>query len=230
MSIRTTYARPNPAGTPVAGSGNQLFGQYRIATQTGLLAATLAAAAPVFVFYYKAPALVSGTRAALQAVVSRIRARFQPLTPFTAATLSDVGSFDAFVFRGAAAPPSTQLLTLTGNNGKVQTSMSTSNAVISVSTTAALATTGLPTTPTLDANAFAGMLRKANRTNPAAATEETISPSDLELTFQPPLSNFESPLILSGGEGFYIQNRTLWPAAGTGELHVEVSWSEVSAY
>lgn len=230
MSIRTTYARPNPAAAPIGGSGNLTLGQYRVSTQTGVLAATLAAAAPVFVFYYKAPALVSGTRAALQAVVSRIRARFQPLTPFTAATLSDVGSFDAFVFRGAAAAPSSQLLTLTGNNAKMQTNMSTTNAVISVSTTAALATTGLPTTPTLDGNAFAGMLRKANRTNPATGTEETISPSDLDLLFQPPLANFESPLILGNGEGFYIQNRNGWPAAGTGEVHVEVTWSEVSAY
>lgn len=230
MSIRTMYARPTPAAAPVGGTGNSVLGQYRVATQTGVLAATLAASAPVFVFYYKAPALVAGTRAALQAVVSRIRARFQPLTPFTAGTLSDVGSFDAFAFRGAAAAPSTTLLTLSGNNAKMQTNMATTNAVISVSTTAALATTGLPTTPTLDGNAFAGMLRKANRTNPAAATEETISPSDLDLTFYPDIAHFESPLILSNGEGFYIQNRTTWPAAGTGELHVEVSWSEVSAY
>lgn len=226
MSQRTIYGRPSPA----APGGSITYGQYRVATQTGVLAATLAAAAPVFVFYYKAPAPVAGTRVALQAAISRIRARFQPLTPFTAGTLTDVGSFDAIAFRGAAAAPSTTLLTLTTNNAKMQTNMNTCNAVISVSTTAALATTGLPTTPTLDANAFAGMLRKANRTNPAAATEETIPPSDLDLTFYPDPAHFESPLILSNGEGFYIQNRTGWPAAGTGEVHVEVSWSEVSAY
>ncbi len=225
MSLRSTLARASPAISP-----NVTFGQYRVSTQTGVLAATLAASAPVFVFYYKAPALVAGSRAALQAVVSRIRARTLPLTPWTAGTLSDSSSLDAFVFRGAAAAPSTQLLTLTTNNGKMQTNMATTNAVISVSTTAALATTGLPTTPTLDANAFAGSLRKANRTNPAAATEETIEPWDLDLLFYPNPARYESPLILSNGEGFYIQNRTVWPAAGTGEVHVEVSWSEVSAY
>ncbi len=229
MSIRTLWARPTPAGGS-PGTGNIVTGQYRVATQTGVLAATLAASAPVFVFYYKAPAAVAGTRVALQAVVSRIRARLLIEAPFTAGTITDSSSFDAVAFRGAAAAPSTQLLTLTGNNGKLQTNMSTPNAVISVSATAALATTGLPTTPTLDANAFAGMLRKGNRVNPAAATEEAVFDTDSELLFYPNPAQYESPLILSNGEGFYIQNRTVWPAAGTGELHIEVSWSEVSAY
>lgn len=227
MSIRTLWARPTPAGGS-PGSGNTVTGQYRIATQTGILAAALAAGANVFNFYYKAPALTQGNRVALQAVVSRIRARFLPETAFTAGT-ADVGSFDAFVFRGAGGAPTTQLVTLTTNNAKMQTNMATTNAVMSISATAALATTGLPTTPTNDANAFAGMQR-GYFSNVAAATAELPSPTDLDLTFAPQTTNYESPLILSNNEGFSILNRTVWPAAGTGALHVEVSWSEVSAY
>jgi hypothetical protein len=221
------YVRPDPAHNAKVG-GNQTFGQYRVSVTTGILAATLAAGANVFNFYYKAPALAAGNRAALQAVISRIRARFLPMTPFTAGT-ADVGSFDAFVFRGAGGAPTTQLVTLTTNNGKLQTNMATTNAVMSISATAALATTGLPTTPTYDANAFASAER-GYFGNVAAGTAELPSPTDLDLTFYPNIQQFESPLILGNNEGFSILNRTIWPAAGTGALNVEISWSEVSAY
>ena len=36
--------------------------------------------------------------------------------------------------------------------------------------------------------------------------------------------------MLSQNEGIVLRNRTVWPAAGTGIVQVELSWSEVAAY
>ncbi len=193
------------------------LGHYRVSVVTGTLAAALAAAAQVYQFKW--------TDATKFAVIYRVRTRFLPLTPFTAGTLTSHTSFDAFMVRSYAAGGGGTTLTLTGNNAKLRTSMGTSLATINVSTTAALT---LATT--LDAQPFAQSLRKGNRVNPAAATEETIQPTTDGLEFAPNVDAGEHPLILAQNEGFVIANRTVWPAAGTGVLLIECSWAEVAAY
>ncbi len=193
------------------------LGIYQISVVTGTLAAALAAAAQVFQFKW--------TDATRLAVILGIRTRFLPLTPFTAATLTDHTSFDAVMVRSYAAGGGGTTLTLTGNNAKLRTSMASSLATINVSTTAALT---LATT--LDAQPFAQSIRKGNRVNPAAATEEVIMPAMDGMEFSPDVGRGQHPLVLAQNEGFVIRNRTVWPAAGTGILLIECTWAEVTAY
>ena len=200
-------ARPLDHGT---------LGHYRISVVTGTLAAALAASAQVFQFKNTTTNL---------SVIHRIRTRFLPLTLFTAATLTDHTSFDAFMVRSYAAGGGGTTLTLTGNNAKLRTNMATCGSIINVSTTAALTAA-----TTLDANPFSQSIRKGNRVNPTAATEETIQPTTDGLEFKPDVDAGEYPLVLAQNEGFVIRNRTVWPAAGTGILLIEVSWAEVATY
>lgn len=200
------------------------LGHYRIATNTGTLAAALAAgtgtAGHVFAFRW-------GDASKL-CVLTKLKTRFLPLTPFTAATLTDHSSFDAFILRSYTASHTTGTsLTPTGNNNKMRTSMGTSLATdIRISTTAAL-TSG---THTFDAFPFCQSIRKGNRVNPAAATEETIMPQfdGMEMDFD--MGAGDHPIVFAQNEGFVIRNRTVWPAAGTGILSVTVAWAEVTAF
>lgn len=192
-------------------------GHYRVSAATGTIAATLAASAQLFQFKW--------TDASSLAVITRLRSRFLPLTPFTAATLTDHTSLDAFFIRSFSAGGGGTSLTLTGNNAKMRTSHATSLAAINVSGTAALTAA-----TTLDANPFCQSLRKGNRVNPAAATEEVITPTTDGLNFDASPSDGEYPLILAQNEGVVIRNRTVWPAAGTGMFIFEVVWAEVTSY
>jgi hypothetical protein len=193
------------------------LGHYRISVVTGTMAAALAASAQLFQFKW--------TDATRLAVIYRLYANFVPLTLFTAATLTDHTSVDAFFVRTFAAGGGGTTLTLTGNSAKLRTNMGTSLAAINVSTTAALTAA-----TTLDAHPFAQSIRKGNRVNPAAATEETIHPTDNDLNFVADVSIGEHPIVLAQNEGVVIRNRTVWPAAGTGVYLFGCSWAEVAAY
>jgi len=198
----------------------EALGSYRVSVVTGTLAAALAASAVVFSARWG-----DATRLA---VITGLRTRFLPLTPFTAATLTDHTSFDTFVGRSFTASHTGGTgLTLTGNNFKMRTSMgSTLFTDIRISTTAALG----GGTVTLDTHPIAQSIRKGNRVNPAAATEEVIMPTTDGQNIDFSVSNGESPLILAQNEGIVVRNRTVWPAAGTGILLVEMVWSEVNSY
>lgn len=212
LAVDPTHFAARVSPRPLEGVGH-----YRISVVTGTLAAALAASAQVFQF--------KNTDATKLAIVKRIRTRFLPLTPFTAATLTDHTSFDAFVCRPYGAGGGGTTLTLTGNNAKMRTNQATCVAIVNVSTTAALT----PATG-MDANPFAQSIRKGNRVNPAAATEETIQPATDGLLFEPNECDGEHPLVLAQNEGFIVRNRTVWPAAGTGILMVEVCWAEATSY
>lgn len=192
-------------------------GQYRVSVATGTIAAALAAGAQLLQFKWTPSAANLNKRA----VIQKVRARFLGLTPFTAATLTDHTSVDAFVARNYAGGGSGTALTLTGDNAKMRTRFETSQAAINVATTGALTAA-----TTLDTQPFAASVRKGNRVNPAAATEEIVMPFNDELLFEPYLAGGESPLILENNEGFVIRNRTVWPAAGTGIYLFDVIWSE----
>lgn len=210
----STFRALRMAGRPV---DHGALGQYQISVVTGTLAAALAASAQVFQFKW--------TDATKLAVILGLRTRFLPLTPFTAATLTDHTSFDAFVVRSFAAGGGGTTLTLTGNNAKLRTSMATSLATINVATTAALTAA-----TTLDAQPFSQSLRKGNRVNPAAPTEEVVMPAFDGLNYSPDVASGQHPVVLAQNEGIAIRNRTVWPAAGTGILLVELNWAEVTAY
>lgn len=196
------------------------LGHYRFSVVTGTLAAALAANAVVFSAQW--------THATRLAVITGFRTRFLPLTPFTAATLTDHTSFDAFVGRTfTAAHTGGTALTLTGNSLKVRASMAaTTFADLRIATTAALG----GGTVTLDPHPFAQSLRKGNRINPAAATEEVIMPTMDGLNVDFRSGDGEHPLLLAQNEGIVVRNRTVWPVAGTGILLVEMTWGEVAAF
>ena len=217
----TTFRAARTVNRPI---DHGALGHYRIAASSGTIAAALAAgtgtAGHVFAFRW-------GDATKL-AVITKFKTRFLPLTLFTAATLTDATSFDAFIVRGYTASHSAQTnLTPTGNNAKMRTNMGTSLATdVRISNTAAL-TAG---THTFDAFPFAQSLRKGNRVNPTAATEETIMPQfdGMEMDFD--MGGGDHPIVLAQNEGIVVRNRTVWPAAGTGILSVTIAWAEVSAF
>lgn len=196
------------------------LGHYRFSVVTGTLAAALAASAVVFSARWG-----DTTRFA---VITRLRTRFLPLTPFTAGNLTDATSFDLFIGRSfTAAHTGGTGLTLTGDNQAMRVSMGSSLfSDIRIATTAALG----GGTVALDAHPIAQSLRKGNRVNPAAATEETIQPTSDGMDCDIDVAAGEHPVVLAQSEGLVIRNRTVWPAAGTGILKVEMAWAEVAAY
>lgn len=196
------------------------LGHYRFSVQTGTLAAALAANAVVFSARWG-----DATRLA---VITKLKARFMPLTPFTAATLTDHTSFDAYIGRTfTASHTGGTALTLTGNSFKTRASMGTTLFTdIRIASTAALA----GGTITLDPHPFAQSLRKGNRVNPAAATEEVIMPTTDGMDMDFWMGDGDHPVVLAQNEGIVIRNRTVWPAAGTGILMVSMGWAEVTAF
>jgi hypothetical protein len=195
------------------------LGHYRIAVTSGTIAAALAAgtgtAGHVFAFRWG-----DATRLA---VITRIRLQFQALTAFTAAQVVDFG-FDAFMLTVYSASHTAQ--TAITSPSKMKTSMGASLVTdIRISNTGAL-TAG---THTFDARPFAASVGDQQRVNPAAATEEQRV-NDPTLVFSADSAKGEHPLVLVQNEGFVIRNRTVWPAAGTGVIQVEVAWAEVAAY
>lgn len=195
----------------------QTLGSYRLSVVTGTLAAALAASAVVFSARWGDSTKI--------AVIHKLRWRFLPLTPFTAATLTDHTSFDAFLATGfSASHTGGTAISVAGTNLKLRQSMANSAFTdLRIATTAALGGGTL----TLLANAFGQSIRKGNRVNPAAATEETIQPTTdgFDGTFE--IGDGMHPIVLAPlNEGLIIRNRTVWPAAGTGILLVEMTWTE----
>lgn len=197
---------------------HQTLGSYRFSVVSGTLAAALAASAVVFSARWS-----DATKIAL---IHRLRTRFLPLTPFTAATLTDHTSFDAFLATGFTGSHTGGTgLTLSGTSLKMRQSMAaTAFTDLRMATTAALGGGTL----TLLAHPFAQSIRKGNRVNPAAATEETIMPTTDGLESEFFTSDGQHPIVLAQNEGIVVRNRTVWPAAGTGILLVEMAWTELA--
>src|SRR4249920_2319587 len=138
-------------------------------------------------------------------------------------------AFDAFIGRSFSASH-------TGGSGgaptsifpsKMRNSMSTSNVGdLRWSTTAALG----GGTVTLDTQPVACSVRKGNRVNPAAATEEVIMPQYDGMEADIDIGSGDHPIVLVTNEGIVVRNRTVWPAAGTGILSVMMAWAEVDSY
>ena len=194
------YVNPRPIDVGALGS-------YSIAVKTGIMAAGLAAAAPICAFLWKPT-----TPATALAIIRKIKLSMYDLgTGFAAGDVL----FEAYVARaftvqdtgGGAA-------TLTTNNAKLRTSYATTQAAIQVSTTATL-TAG---TRTLDANPFRALQAVATT---SAFGAITVAETEI-FRVQPG----EQPLILAGsGEGVVIQATV--PATGTWTAYVTFDWDEV---
>lgn len=191
------------------------LGHYRLAATSGTIAAALAANAQLFTWRW--------TDATRLCVISRVKLSFQALTVFTAGTVTDFG-FDMFKATSVSAGGGGTAITAFS---KMRSSMSASllgATDVRIATTAAL--TALTT---LDGSAIAQSIGDPNLTNPAGGTEEARV-SDPTLLFEADMSRGDHPLVLSQNEGFVLRNRTVWPAAGTGIVQVEVAWCETTAF
>ena len=201
---------------PLAPSSS--LGAYRVAATTGTLAAALAASAQLFYLRW--------TDATRFCVIHRFRAEFQPLTPFTAATLTDFG-FDLHKATAVSAGGGGTDLGASAKT-KMRTSMGASltdsTGLMRIATTA-----GLTAVTTLDALPIAQSVGDTQRVNPAAATEEVFV-NNPALEYVANMAAGEYPLVLAQNEGLVLRNRTVWPAAGTGLVTVQMSWSEVAAF
>ena len=201
---------------PLAPSSS--LGSYRIASTTGTIGAALAASGQLF--------YVRWTDATRFFVLHRFKASFQALTPFTAGTLTDFGFDLVNATAVSAGGGGTDLGAVVKT--KMRTSMGASlldaSGLMRISTTAALTAI-----TTLDGSAIASSLGDQQSLNPAAATEEPRV-NDPTLEYVARMSDGEYPLVLAQNEGLVLRNRTVWPAAGTGIVTIEMSWSEVAAF
>lgn len=130
--------------------------------------------------------------------------------------------FQAFVARGFTAADSIgTAITLTGNNAKVMTACDTSVvADARFSTVAAGLTVG---TRVLDANPFAELHAAFIQT-----TSATIYQPSYKEEWKPDLDKGKAPIILSANEGIIIRGpTTVFGAAGTADLGIDLSWAEV---
>lgn len=185
-------------------------GYYRVIGQTGTLAAGLAAgtATAGHIYAFRNP------HVSTLCVINSLTVRFQTLTDFTAATVTDLG-FDVFRMTGFTSQYTTNKANPTPS--KMRTSFA--STVLGATDLAVATTTGMTTfTGTLDTSPFDASIADMN---------QTASFPTLEYT---PQKNHGYPLTLAQNEGFLVRNRGVWPAAGTGIVQVEVSWSEVTAF
>jgi len=206
------HVRPTPIGPSTTN------GSYRIAATTGTITAALVASGQLF--------YVRWTDATRFFVLHKFTAQFQPLTLFTAGTLTDFG-FDLLkVTAVSAGGGGTDLGALVKT--KMRTTMGTS--LLDTAGLMRIATTGVLTSITsVDSTSIAQSLGDTQRVNPAAATEEqNVNSPNLE--YKADLANGEYPLVLAQNEGLVFRNRTVWPAAGTGVITINMVWSEVGAF
>ena len=192
-----TVIRPNDYGA---------LGIYSKALTSGVMAAGLAANASVFQFRWG-----SATNICL---VKKVLLSAGGIAAFTAGSLTfNMVPARAFTINGAGGTAGT----LTGNNGKMRTSMATTLlSDVRVASTAAL-TAG---TWTLDTDAIGSF---SGSTTITAGTG--LVPPGTEL-FKHTIGEY--PFALVQNEGFHI-NATV-PATGTWTFSVQVEWEELASF
>lgn len=179
-------------------------GHFRVKATTGLLAATLAANAPLLsVRYSGAHSLIlTGCRLSV-AVSGAITAAVQTgleLVKATAWTVNDSGGSAVTSF------------------SKTRTSYGTSGiADMRISTTAAL-TAG---TRTLETFGFAGVVFGTG----TAVGTTALPPTEI---IDP--NSYDHPMVFTANEGFVLRMSHAGPATGTFVVNAELRWSEVASF
>ena len=185
-------------------------GYFRVAAQTGTLAAALGAGTATVghLFAFRNP------HATILCVIHTIKIRFQTLTDFTAATVTDLG-FDVFVMTGLTSMYTTNKTNPTPN--KMRTSFQTT--VLGATDIAIATTVGMTTfTGNISTSPFTSIIADMNQIANFPA-----------LDYSPGITD-GYPLTLAQNDGFMVRNRGVWPAAGTGIMQVEVGWAEVTVF
>lgn len=139
-----------------------------------------------------------------------------------AATATIMPRFEVFIARGFTVSDSVgTVLTLSGNSFKKRTSMGTSLVTdIRHSAVAAGLTVG---TRTLDADPILSLSTNQTITTP----NSYLYTSELDIG----AADGNHPIILAQNEGIIVRGpTTVFGAAGTADLVVEISWAEVASY
>jgi hypothetical protein len=180
-------------------------GMFQHCAKSGIMAAGLAANAPIYSFYW--PASLTG-------LLRRVRINAWTLgTAFAAGLVT----FDLFAARNFTSPDGGgSAADLSGNHAKLRTSMGTSLADIMVATTAAL----VPGTRVLDPAPL-----DSRTLNAPVAINTTFSASIMTLFEK---QQGEHPLMLVTNEGFVI--RATVPATGLWSFAVTTEWDEVTTF
>lgn len=184
----------------------EVLGWYSLAAKSGL-ATGIAANGSIFSLRNISSNLL---------MVRRVGVGFNTTTAFTAAQIVDVGLIVARAF--TASDSGGTAITITGNNGKVRTSLATPTSVdCRISTTAAL-TAGTKTKDTNHLGLAAGW---------SGAAGQGIAPA-LNNLYSHDTGDY--PLILNQNEGINIDVITAMGAAGVGNFYVNIEFAEVASY
>lgn len=189
------------------------LGSYSLGTKSGIMAAGLAGASPIFSMRF-APTVNPNSLLLLKKLT---------ITPSTLGTAFTAGSalFETFVLRGYTVNDiggGSLTLGTAITTGKLRTSQAISGVVdFRISATATL-TAG---TETADTNPISSVITQI----PATTTNYAILPADFPLFEAKP---GEHPLVLTANEGLVI--RATVPATGTWSFSVKALWDEVAAY
>lgn len=211
------YATLMGPGEPVSGTMRavprpyDVLGAYILSAESGVMAAGLGAAAPVFSMRW------NPTTVGALALVHRVQVAVGNAgTAFTAG----LGSLNLFVARAFTVSDSGGTAqTLTGNNAKLRTSFATSQvADMRISSTATL-TAGTRTLDAVDIGLIGFPV-------PATTTNNLIQALTDILARQP--GDGDWPLVLAANEGFVITATV--PATGTWFFQVVVDWMEVTGF
>lgn len=184
------------------------LGSYSVSAVSGIMAAGLAGASPIFNFRW-APATVPTSLAIIR------RVRFRPWNLGTGFA-AGIFTFNLFAARAFTVDDTGGgAVTLTTNNGKVRTAHAVTQATMRASATATL-TAG---TRVKDTNPL--------RTESGVVANAAFSAMVMEPDLFRALPG-EQPLILATGEGLVIEATV--PATGTWSWAAMVDWDEVAAY
>jgi hypothetical protein len=186
------------------------LGAYRLSALSGSIAATLAAASPLFSFRW--------TDATRKGVITRMRVGIVVDGNITTAVPIVLEGVVARSF--SASDTGGNALTLTGNNNKLSTDMGTT-----LVGDARIANTGTLSagTRTLDSQGFGMALGGSGTTKgaqPAVAMADLFNPRAGE----------EQPIVLSQNEGVIVRSVLTGPADGTFRFALDMAWAEMSSY
>lgn len=183
------------------------LGSYKLMKATGTMAAGLAGAAPIMSFRW--------TDATRLAVVSRVALTgLGSLTGFTAGQ----ALFELYVARSfTVIDTGGTTLTITGNNGKMRTSMGTTllgNMLVSATATLTAGTRTLDSQPV---GIYQHSLPTTANLNFVVGNQALFQAVD-----------YNHPIVLAANEGLVVQATV--PATGTWLSGVSVAWTEVASF
>jgi hypothetical protein len=193
MAIRTPISKIAPAGDA-----------YRISLMSGLIT-VLNAADPIFSLRW--------TSATHRMIIQELTMNFDLTTAFGGAQDVAWGAYVARTF--TASDSGGTATTLTGDNGKLDTTFSTTRvADMRISTTLALTagTRTLDTQPFLISCGISGNAVGNNMPNPR---------------FMIGVQNADNPITIRLNEGIIIAPLITMGAAGVGHFFVQIGWTEV---